>query len=157
KVEAGQNILIYGASGSLGVYAVQLAKHLGAQVTGVCSTGNVEMVRSLGADRVIDYTREDFSQDGQIYDAIIDTVGKAGYSRCLKALKRGGPLGICAPSGGIPSILLDVPKHWWIGLTGAAKIAGGVVKPERGDVAFLRELIDAGQVRTVIDRSYPLA
>ncbi len=156
KVDEGQNVLIYGASGAIGVFAVQLAKHWGARVTAVCSTSNVEMVRSLGADRVIDYTREDFSKDGRIYDVIIDTVGKSGFWRSLKVLKRGHRYGICAPSGGIPSILLDMPQQWWISLTGAAKVIGGVVKPQRGDVQLMKELIDAGVVRTVIDRRYSL-
>lgn len=91
KIQAGQNVLVYGASGSVGVFAVQLAKHFGARVTGVCSTANVDMVKSLGADAVIDYTKEDFSAAGRVYDMIVDTVGKTGFSRSLKALKRGGP------------------------------------------------------------------
>jgi NADPH:quinone reductase-like Zn-dependent oxidoreductase len=111
KIEAGQNVLIYGASGSVGVLAVQLAKHFGARVTGVCSTANLDLVRSLGADEVVDYTKEDFSRAGQVYDMVVDTVGKAGYSRCLKSLKRGRPLVLIALSGGLLSIPGDIIRQ----------------------------------------------
>src|ERR1700730_12045095 len=86
KIQAGQKVLVYGASGSVGVYAVQLAKHFGARVTGVCSTANLALVKSLGADEVVDYTKEDFSKAGRVYDMVVETVGKADYSRCLKTL-----------------------------------------------------------------------
>src|SRR5438477_4271450 len=110
KVHVGQKVLVYGASGSVGVFAVQLAKHFGASVTGVCSTANLDLVKSLGADAVVDYTREDFSSAGRIYDVVVDTVGKAGFSRTLKSLKRGGPYVRIAPSGGIKwsSLLLSI-------------------------------------------------
>ena len=156
KIQAGQNVLVYGASGSVGVFAVQLAKHFGAHVTGVCSTANLDLVKSLGADDVIDYTKEDFSRDGRIYDMVVETVGKAGYSRCLRSLKRGGPLVLITISSGLGSILGDIVRQQWISLTGAAKIVGGVTRPAPGDLAFLKDLIEAGQLRTVIDKRYSL-
>jgi len=156
KIQKGQNVLVYGASGSVGVFAVQLAKHFGARVTGVCSTANLDLVKSLGADQVIDYTKEDFSRTGRVYDMLIDTVGKAGFSRGLRSLKRGGPYVVIAPSGGVWSILRDIPRQWWISITGAAKMIGGLPRPAPGDLAFLKGLIEAGELRTVIDRRYPL-
>jgi NADPH:quinone reductase-like Zn-dependent oxidoreductase len=161
-IRAGQNVLVYGASGSVGVFAVQLAKHFGARVTGVCSTANLELVKSLGADAVVDYTREDFSNAGQVYDVVVDTVGQAGFSRTLKSLKRGGPYVRVAPSGGIKwsRLLLSIPgdtvRERWISMTGAAKIIGGVPRIAPEDLSLLKELIEAGEVRTVIDRRYSL-
>lgn len=156
KIQAGQNVLVYGASGSVGVFVVQLAKHFGARVTGVCSTANLDMVKSLGADEVIDYTKEDFSKSGRVYDMIVETVGKAGYSRCLKSLKRGAPLVLITISGGLGSILGDVVRQQWISITRAAKIIGGVTRPAPEDLSFLKSLIEAGKLRTVIDKRYPL-
>jgi NADPH:quinone reductase-like Zn-dependent oxidoreductase len=162
NIRTGQNVLVYGASGSLGVFAIQLAKHFGARVTGVCSTSNLDLVKSLGADAVVDYTREDFSSGGQIYDVVIDTVGKAGFSRTLKSLKRGGPYVRIAPSGGIKwsrlllSMAGDTVREKWISMTGAAKIIGGIPRIGPDDLSFLKGLIEAGEVRTVIDRCYSL-
>jgi NADPH:quinone reductase-like Zn-dependent oxidoreductase len=163
NIQAGQNVLVYGASGSVGVFAVQLAKHFGARVTGVCSTANLDLVRSLGADAVIDYTREDFSRDGRVYDVIIDTVGQAGFSRCLRCLKRGAPYIRVAPSGGIKwsrlllSLVGDTVRQAWISMTGAARIIGGVPRVLPGDLALLKELIEAAELRTVIDRRYSIS
>src|SRR4029077_12941027 len=156
KIQAGQNVLVYGASGSVGVFAVQLAKHFGAHVTGVCSTANLDLVKSLGADDVIDYTKEDFSKAGRVYDMLVETVGKAGYSRCLKTLKRGGPLVLITISGGLLSILGDIVRQQWISITGAAKIVGGLPRIAPGDLALLKGLIETGALRTVIDRRYSL-
>src|SRR6266487_678360 len=156
KIQAGQKVLIYGASGSVGVFAVQLAKHFGAHVTAVCSTANLELVKSLGADEVVDYTREDFSRAGRVYDIVFDTVGKSGFSRSLKSLKRGGSYVLVGGSGRLSSILGDIFRGMWVSLTGAAKVISGVARAAAGDQAFLKGLIEAGKLRTVIDRRYSL-
>jgi NADPH:quinone reductase-like Zn-dependent oxidoreductase len=150
NMRPGLNALIYGASGSVGVIAVQLAKHFGARVTGVCSAANLDMVTSLGADAVVDYTREDFTQAGRIYDVIIDTVGKSG-PRAAKALKRGGVFAQVALSD-----LGSMLTWMWASLSGEAKVVGGVARVAPGDLAFLRDLIEAGELKTVIDRRYSL-
>jgi NADPH:quinone reductase-like Zn-dependent oxidoreductase len=156
-IQAGQNVLIYGASGSVGVFAVQLAKHFGASVTGVCSTANLDLVKSLGADAVVDYTREDFSRAGRVYNIVFDTVGKSGFSRSLKSLKRGGPYVLVGGSGRLSSILELVLRGIWVSVTGTAKVISGVARATGEDLAFLKELIQAGKLKTVIDKRYPLA
>lgn len=156
QIHPGQKVLIYGASGSVGIFAVQLAKHFGAHVTGVCSTANLELVKSLGADEVVDYTREDFSRAGRVYDIVFDTVGKSGFSRSLISLKRGGVYVRIGASGGMLSILGGLLRGMWISITGAAKVIGGVARGTAEDQAFLTGLIEAGKLRTVIDKRYPL-
>jgi NADPH:quinone reductase-like Zn-dependent oxidoreductase len=145
----GQTILIYGATGSIGSAAVQLAKHLGADVTAVCNTKNLELVRSLGADRVIDYTQEDFTKNGETYDVIFDAVGKQSFMRCRRSLKPGG---IYVATDG----LRNLPLALWTSRFGDKKAALGIAKYTKKDVLFLKELIEAGKYRAVIDRSYPL-
>jgi NADPH:quinone reductase-like Zn-dependent oxidoreductase len=156
KIEPGQKVLVYGASGSVGVFAVQLAKHFGARVTAVCSTANLQLVKSLGADDVVDYTQDDFSAAGRIYDVVFDAVGKSGFARSLRSLKRGAFYVRVGPSGGALSLVGDTLRGLWISMTGAAKIIGGIASAAPGDVGFLKDLIEAGKLRTVIDRRYPL-
>jgi len=153
KIQAGQKVLIYGASGSVGVSAVQLAKHFGAHVTGVCSTANLDLVKSLGADEVVDYTREDFSKAGRVYDIVFDTVGKSGFRRSMRSLKRGG---VYARDAGPWWLLASPLAGMWASVTGGAKVIGGVARRAAGDQLFLKGLIEAGELRTVIDRRYPL-
>ena len=150
KVREGQKVLIYGASGSLGVYAVQLAKYAGAHVTGVCSTSNLEMVKSLGADAVIDYTQDDFTAKGGNYDAIFDTVGKSPFSGSLNSLT---PNGIYLRS--VHIALLPLIRGLWAGVTTDKKVIGGTANQKKADMNFLKELIEAGQLKAVIDRQYP--
>jgi len=145
-IQSGQKVLIFGASGSVGTFAVQLARYFGAEVTGVCSTTNIEMVKSLGADKVIDYTKEDFTKSGQTYDIIFDTVIKTSFSRCKSSLKQKGVY-----------LTTDWPllQALWTSMTSSKKLIWGIAN-ERGDLAFLKELIEAGKLKSVIDKRYPL-
>ena len=158
-VRAGQKVLINGASGGIGTFAVQIAKALGAEVTGVCSTRNVDMVRSIGADHVIDYTREDFTQKDQRYDFILDNVANHSLSDLRRALT---PTGTLVPNGG------GFDNHWFA--SGGRVISAHVLKrfvnhrlrpflvsPKFEDLVVLKELIEAGKVTPVIDRTYPLS
>ena len=152
-VQEGQRIVVYGASGSLGTAAVQLAKHLGAHVTAVCNTKNVELVRSLGADEVVDYLQDDFTKNGQTYDAIIDAVGKYSFRRGRHSLKRGGVY-VATDLGAlmIETMALAVATRWIGGRR--LKLAAG--RRNRQDVVFMKGLIEAAEFRPVVDRRYPL-
>ncbi len=151
NIQSGQKVLIYGASGSVGTYAVQLAHYFGAEVTGVCSTTNVAMVKSLGADRMIDYTQADFTQSSESYDIIFDTVGKASISGCAKSLK---PKGILLRAYHVG--LSPLVRGLWTGVTSSKKVIGNSDGEKAEDLIFLKELIEAGQLKPVIDRCYPL-
>ena len=157
QVRSGQQVLVNGASGGVGTFAVQLAKAFGAEVTGVCSTRNLELVRSIGADRVVDYTREDFTKGGQPYDLILDAVGNRSVSDYARAL---GPQGRCVVVGFTTlSHLLQVALLGaWLSRGGRKKIGVmGAAKPNQTDLVFIKELLEVGKVAPVIDRTYPLS
>jgi NADPH:quinone reductase-like Zn-dependent oxidoreductase len=150
KIQVGQELLIIGASGSIGSAGVQLGKHFGATVTAVCSGANVEMVKSLGADQVIDYTKDDFTKNGKTYDLIFDIVGATAFDRCQNSLK---PRGIF-----LQNImgLADLVRVLWTSITRRKKIKGGVAMENLERMNFIVELATAGKLKAVIDRSYPL-
>lgn len=156
QIRPGQAVLINGAAGAVGTAAVQLAKHFGAHVTGVCSGRNANLVRSLGADEVIDYTREDFTTTGQTYDIIFDAVGKSSFPRCKGALKPGG---VYLNTVVGPAILLQMLRTAKFGDKKAIIAFTGLRKPgeKAQDLLMLTELMQAGKLRPVIDRRYPLA
>jgi len=146
----GRRILIYGASGAIGTAGVQLARYFEADVTAVCNTKNLELVKSLGADRVIDYTKDDFTKDGETYHVIFDAVGKLSFTRCLDSLEPGG---VYLPTDGL--------DNFWRALMPSRAGAKRVVfqippRQSKQDVRFLKELVEAGKFRPVIDRRYPL-
>lgn len=149
KLQAREKVLINGASGAVGSAAVQLAKHFGADVTGVCSTANVELVHSLGAAHVIDYTKEDFARNGVSYDVIVDTAGTAPFSRCKDSLREGGRLLMVL--AGLPE-MLRIP---WASLTSGKKIIAGPAAERADDLRFLAKLAEAGEFKPVIDRRFP--
>jgi NADPH:quinone reductase-like Zn-dependent oxidoreductase len=155
NIQSGQRVLINGASGSVGISAVQLAKYVGAEVTGVCSTTNLEMVKSLGADKVIDYTKEDFTKSGETYDIIFDAVGKSSFSRCKRSLTQKGVY--LSPVFGLPQLV----QMLWTSKIGSkkAKFSATGLRPVSERLIFLKELIElieAGKIKSVIDRRYPL-
>jgi len=152
NIQSGQKVLINGASGGIGTAAVQLVKYFGADVTAVCNTKNMELVKSLGADKVLDYTKEDFTKDDQVYDAVFDTVGKSSFSRCKSLLKPGGVyissemgymaqnliLALITPIIGNKKVMFPIPKH------------------SDENIILFKRLIEAGKFKGVIDRCYPL-
>ena len=151
-IQQGQKVLIVGASGAVGTSAVQLAKHFGAIVTGVCSTSNMDLVKSLGADNVIDYTKEDFSKNGEMYHVIFDTVNKISVSDGLQSVKMCGTL-ILSAAG-----LSETLNGAWIAMTSNKKIKvlTGMISHTAEDINFLKTLIELGQLKPAIDRTYPL-
>jgi NADPH:quinone reductase-like Zn-dependent oxidoreductase len=148
----GKRVLVYGASGSVGTAAVQLAKHFGAHVTAVCNTKNVELVRSLGADEVVDYLQEDFSKNGKTYDVVFDAVGKYSFRRARRSLNSGGTF-VDTDLGFMWHVPLLALLTRWIG---SKKVKLGITKYSKEDVLLLTELIEAGEYRAVIDRRYRL-
>jgi NADPH:quinone reductase-like Zn-dependent oxidoreductase len=150
KIQAGQRILIHGASGAIGTYAVQLARYYGAEVTGVCSATNVELVKSLGADKVIDYTMEDFTKSDERYDFVFNVVGKTTFTQCKGLLKQKGIF--------LENMLelKGILKMIWTSIIGGKKIKGGVSKETAENLNFFIELIESGKLKPVIDKIFPL-
>ena len=150
NIQSGQKVLIFGASGGVGNYAVQLARHFGAEVTGICSTKKLEFVKSLGADYVIDYTKEDFTKNGQTYDMIFDTVAKTSVSRSKRSLKEKGCY--IFATFGLPKLF----QILWLSRTSSLKVIFGLLEEKPEDLVTLKELIEMGKIKAVIDRTYPL-
>ena len=154
NIQTGQKILINGAGGTIGTFAVQLAKYFGAEVTGVESSGKLDMLRSIGADYVIDFTQEDFSKSGQVYDFILDVVSKGSFSGCIRSLKPDGNYLIANPG------LSQMIRGRWIsslpGRRPGKKVIFGKAIPKSKDLIFLKELIEAGKIKSVIDKRYRL-
>ncbi len=151
NIQRGQKVLIKGASGGVGTYAVQLARYFGAEVTGVCSGANVELVKALGADKVIDYTREDYTRSDETYDLVFDTVvGRTSFSDCKHLLK---PNGRYLPVAGG---LKEMGQMLWTSMFGGKKVLAGSPPERKEELIFLKDLIEAGKIKPVIDRCYPL-
>ena len=154
QIQSGQKVLIHGASGGVGMFAVQIAKSFGAEVTAVCSTRNVDIVRSIGADHVIDYTREDFTRNGKHYDLILAANGYRSISEYRRSLT---PKGIYVMTGGAMAQLSEVMlKGPWISMIGSQKMVNLLAKPNKQDLSFIKGLLESGKVKSVIDRCYPL-
>ena len=150
SIQAEQKVLINGAGGLIGPFAVQLAKCFGAEVTGVDSTGKLDMLRSIGADQVIDYTQTDFAKSGEVYDSILDVVSKSSFPGSTRSLKRDGRYLIANPG------LSQMVGGRWTSMTSSKKVIFGAAYPKTEDLIYLKELIEAGKIKSVIDRSYPL-
>ena len=150
NIQSGQKILINGAGGSIGTFAIQLAKHFGAEVTAIDSTGKLNMLRSIGADQVIDYTQEDFTERDEIYDVIFDVVGTISFSRSDKVLKQNGTYLLANPIRG------QMLRGSWTRMTRGKKVVMETASGTIDDLITLRELIEADKIKTVIDRTFPL-
>ena len=151
NIQSGQKVLIIGAGGSIGTFAVQLARYFGAEVTGVDSAGKLEMLRSIGADQVIDYTQEDFTKNGQTYDVIFDVMGKGSFSGSIRSLKQNGRYLLGNP--GLSQMFLGL----WTSIISSKKVIIGAANQKTEDLIFIKKLIEAGTIKPVIDRRYPLA
>lgn len=155
QIQSGQKVLINGASGGVGTFAVQIAKSFGAEVTGVCSTSKMDMVRSIGADHVIDYTQEDFTKNGQSYDLILAANGYHSISDYKRALS---PKGIYVMTGGsMAQFYQSISLGAWVSMTSDKKMGNLLLKPNQQDLVFMKELLEAGKVEPVIDRRYSLS
>ncbi len=150
NIQRGQKVLINGAGGSIGTFAVQLAKHFWAEVTAVDGTGKLDMLRSIGADHVIDYTKEDFTQSSEAYDVIFDVVGKSSFSHSIRSLKENGRYLLANPT------LSQMVRGRWTSMRTSKKVIGGAASHRTEDLIFLKEFVEAGKIKSVIDRSYPL-
>jgi NADPH:quinone reductase-like Zn-dependent oxidoreductase len=150
NIQSGCQILINGAGGSIGTFGVQLAKHYGAEVTAVDSSGKLDMLSTIGADHVVDYAKEDFTKNGQTYDVIFDVVGKSPFSRSIRSLKDKGVYLLANPTP------LKMIRGAWISRTSSKKVVFEITKQKTEDLIYIRELIEAEYIKTVIDRRYPL-
>ncbi|MCZ6715535.1 MAG: NAD(P)-dependent alcohol dehydrogenase [Gammaproteobacteria bacterium] len=150
NIQSGEKVLIYGAAGGIGTFAVQIAKMFGAEVSAVDSTRKLDMLRSIGADHVIDYTQEDFTKNGETYDVIVDVVGKSSFSRSLRSLKQDGRYILGNPR------LTGMIKGLWTSITSSKKVIIALAGYRTDDLVFLKELVEAGKIKSVIDRRYPL-
>jgi NADPH:quinone reductase-like Zn-dependent oxidoreductase len=149
NIQSGQRVLINGAGGSIGVFAIQLAKHYGAEVTAVDSTAKLDMLRSFGADHVVDYTREVFTESGEVYDVIFDVIGKVSFSRTRNSIKPDGTYLLANPAS-------QMLKAVGARMTSSNKVVMQTASGTIADLVFLRKLIEAGELRTAIDRTFPL-
>ena len=150
NIQSGQKVLVNGASGGIGSAAVQIAKYFGAEVTGVCSTPRLELVKSLGADKVIDYTKEDFTQSGETYDLIFDILGKSSFSGCKSSLKQNGRYLLASFK------MKQLFQMLWTSMIGSKRVICALAIDKQEDLIFIKELIEAGKIKSIIDRRYPL-
>jgi len=150
NIQSGQKVLIIGAGGSIGTFAVQLARYFGAEVTGVDSAGKLDMLRSIDADHVIDYTEEDFTKSAETYDVIFDVMGKSSFSGIVRSLKQNGRFLLGNPG------LTQMVRGRWTSMRSSKKVIIGAASQKTEDLLFLKELIEAGKIKSVIDRCYPL-
>jgi NADPH:quinone reductase-like Zn-dependent oxidoreductase len=150
NIQPGQKVLINGASGGIGSMAVQIAKHFGAEVTGVCGTPRLEYVKSLGADKVIDYTKDDFTRNGETYDLIFDILGRSSFSRLKRSLKPNGIYLLASYK------MKQLFQMLWTSMFGSQKVICAMAKEKSEDLVFIQELVEAGKIKTIIDKCYPL-